>query len=266
MKPIQASILADLDTHKFYDFSQEELAIMQASHAGEKIHTELVKSILDKTGLNETYLKCPAIEPLNPHALSPYESFRPIHNNCSAKHAMMLAASKQLNFPLENYMDINHPLQKLILDKICELSKYENPPQTWDGCTLPVWGLPFENIANAFFKLYNDKKYAFLKQAYKNNPYIIGGRDTDGFRQDTFFMQLNFDLIVKTGAGGFLSIYNDKKNELLLIKMAQDNNKARFLLAAKLLNELDWIDYKADLNYYNQNNEPVGKFQVCKLF
>ncbi len=266
LKPIQASILADYDVHKFYNFSQEELAIMQASHAGEKIHTELVESILKKAGLDETYLKCPAIKPLNPDVLRPGEDCKAIHNNCSAKHAMMLAVSKQLNLPLENYTDINHPLQKLIYDKICDLSEYKTPPQTWDGCTLPVWGVPFNNIAKAFFKLYNNKKYDFLKEAYKKNPYIIGGRDIDGFRQDTFFMQLNCDLISKTGAGGFLSIYNNKTNEFLLIKMAQDNNKVRFLLASKLLNSLGWIDYEADYNYYNQNNESVGEYRVCELF
>lgn len=263
LKPIQASITADFNTKECFNFSDEEIAIMQASHAGEKIHTDLVLSILSKAGLDETYLKCPEIPPLNPDVLKNNAAPEKIHNNCSAKHAMMLAVSKQLEFPLDSYTNVNHPLQKLIYEKICKLSEYNNPPQAYDGCTLPVWGLPFKNIAKAFFKLYQDKKYEFLKTAYMKNPYIIGGTDNAGLRQDTLIMKLNPDLISKTGAGGFLSIYNNKTNEFLLIKMSQDNNKARLLLAASLLKQLGWIETNpADYNFYSENNEPVGIYRI----
>lgn len=274
LKPIQASIMADYNTAEFYGFSNAELAVMQASHAGETVHTELVLSILKKTGLNEKYLKCPAIFPLNPNILQPGENPKSMHNNCSAKHAMMLAVSKQLNFSLEDYTDVNHPLQKIILKKICELSEYcsqtsgdfscmlpEEPPRSFDGCTVPVWALPFQNIANAFLKLYTNEKYSFLKSAYKENPYIIGGCDASGYRQDTHIMMLNPELISKTGAGGFLSIYNDDKKEFLLIKMAQDNNKARFLFALNILEKLGWIQNNPlDYNFYDEAGRAVGKY------
>lgn len=263
LKPMQASIMADFNAKEYYNFSDEEIAIMQASHAGEKVHTDLVLSILKKAGLNEDFLKCPIIAPLNPDVLKNGDLPRKIHNNCSAKHSMVLAISKQLNFPLENYTDFNHPLQKLILDKICELSEFKNPPKTLDGCTLPVYGLPFLNIAKAYFKLYNDKKYEFLKKAYMKNSYIIGGRDSFGLRQDTHIMQLNPDLISKTGAGGFLSIYNNKTNEFLLIKMAQDNNKVRFILAVDILKKLNWIDKNpADYNFYTENGSCAGIYRT----
>ncbi len=263
LKPIQASIMADYSTQNYFQFSDEELAIMQASHSGEKIHTALIESILNKAGLNESYLQCPEISPLNPDVLKLGDKPKKIHNNCSGKHSMMLAASKQLDFPLDGYTNIHHPLQKLIKDKIIELSEFSNPPQTLDGCTVPVWALPFKNIALAFFKLYNDKKYNFLKTAYMKNPYTIGGTDASGYRQDTHIMQLNSDLISKTGAGGFLSVYNNKRNEFLLIKMAQDNNKIRLLLAMDILKQLGWIyDNPCDYNFYNENNNPVGVYRV----
>lgn len=263
LKPMQASIMADFNTKEYYNYSDEEIAIMQASHAGEKVHTDLVLSILEKAGLNKDYLKCPAIAPLSPDGLKNGDMPEKIHNNCSAKHSMMLAVSKQSGFLLENYTDFNHPLQKLILNKICELSQFENPPKTLDGCTLPVYGLPFLNIAKAFFKLYNDSKYEFLKKAYMENSYIIGGKDASGLRQDTHIMQLNPNLISKTGAGGFLSIYNNKTNEFLLIKMAQDNNKVRFLFTASILKQLNWIDKNpCDYNFYTENNIPAGVYRV----
>jgi len=260
LKPIQASIMADYNTKEYFNFTDEEIAIMQASHCGEKIHTDLVETILKKAGLNESYLKCPVIPPLNPDVPLPFGS---VHNNCSGKHSMMLSVSKQLGFPLDSYTNINHPLQKLILDKIIKLSEFNNPPKTLDGCTVPVWALPFKNIACAFFKLYNDKKYEFLKTAYMKEPYIIGGADNFGLRQDTHIMKLNPDLISKTGAGGFLSVYNNKLNEFLLIKMAQDNNKVRFLLVLDILKKMNWIsDNPLDYNFYNENNYPVGTYKI----
>lgn len=268
LKPIQASIMADYGTAKFYGFSDAEIAVMQASHAGEKVHTDLVLSILKWTGLSEEFLKCPAISPLCPNILKEGEAPRKVHNNCSGKHAMMLAVSKQIGFSLENYTDINHPVQRIVLDKISELAEIEpdKVPQSYDGCTLPIWALPFKNIAKAFFKLYTDREYSFLKAAYKKDPYIIGGKDAAGFRQDTHIMMLNPDLISKTGAGGFLSIYNDVKNEFLLIKMAQDNNKARFLFALKILEKLGWIkENPADYNFYDEEGRVVGEYVAGNL-
>ncbi len=263
LKPMQASIMADYNTKEYFNFTEPEIAIMQASHASEKIHTELVLSILKKIGLNQNYLKCPIIPPLNPDVLKIDETPERIHNNCSAKHAMMLAVSKQLNFSLNNYTDVEHPLQKLILQKICKLSQYNSPPYASDGCTLPVWGLPFLNIANAFFSLYCDEKYKFLKQAYMKNPYIIGGKDNSGYRQDTFIMKLNPDLISKTGAGGFLSVYNNKTEEFLLVKMAQDNNKIRLLFTGYILEKLKWIENNSlDYNFYNEKNDIAGRYKV----
>lgn len=269
LKPIQASIMADYATVKFYGFSEEEAAVMQASHAGEKVHTDLVLSILKWAGLSEDFLKCPAISPLCPNVLKEDETPRRVHNNCSGKHAMLLAVSRQIGFSLENYTDIKHPIQRIILDKISELSEIEpnKIPQSYDGCTLPIWALHFKHIAAAFFKLYTDKEYSFLKAAYRKNPYIIGGKDSLGFRQDTHIMMLNSDLIAKTGAGGFLSVYNDAKKEFLLVKMAQDNNKARFLFVMHLLEKLDWIsENPLDYNFYDENERAVGNFVPLSSF
>lgn len=278
LKPIQASIMADYGTAEYYNFSKSEIAIMQASHCGEKLHNALVLSILNKAGLNESKLLCPAIAALSPDAPVCEQNLSPVFNNCSGKHAMMLAVSKQLDFPVENYNNVNHPVQKLVFNKICSLSGYNNPPQTYDGCTLPVWALPFNAIAKAFFRLYNDTKYQFLKDAYCFDPYIIGGKDSVGFRQDTLIMKLNPNLISKTGAGGFLSIYNMLKKQFMIIKMAQDNNKVRFLFAAKLLEALGWLNPAGieildknlcknlfDYNFYDESGRIVGLYKVSEM-
>ena len=68
-------------------------------------------------------------------------------------------------------------------------------------------------------------------------------------------MKLNPNLISKTGAGGFLSIYNNETKEFLLIKMAQDNNKARIVLTLSILSKLGWIKNDTswpDFNFYDE--------------
>lgn len=270
LKPLQASVLAEFNTSEYFGFTPSELAVMQASHCGEKQHRELVLSILKKTGLDETYLKCPPDKPLSPFALAENEAVSAVCNNCSGKHAMMLALSKQLGYSLSDYFEPAHPLQKLILKQVEELSGFNNPPQTLDGCGVPVYALPLKSIAKAFFKLYNDEKYRFLRDAYCLDPYISGGRDVSGLRQDTHIMKLNPELISKTGAGGFLSIYNRAERRFLLVKMAQDNNFARNLLTMRILGLLGWINYSPDYNHYTENHSPAGVYRVpqnvCKMF
>ena len=73
MKPIPASIL-DEKIVDFFKFEEKELAVMQGSHSGEKIHVELVQSVLNKIGLNENALLCPVIPPLNSKVVIKYSS------------------------------------------------------------------------------------------------------------------------------------------------------------------------------------------------
>lgn len=282
LKPIQASIMAELKTAEFFNFTNSELAVMQASHSGETCHTSLVQSILKKIGLSEESLKCPPDKPLNPNVLSENQAPSGIHNNCSGKHSMMLAVSKQMGWDIEGYTDINHPVQKLIKAQVLKLSEIDNAPQTVDGCTVPVWALSLKSIAKCFYKLYNLEEYRFLKDAYCSDPYITGGTDVSGLRQDTLIMKLNPKLIAKTGAGGFLGVYNSSAKQFLLIKMAQDNNKARFLTVARLLTLLSWVPeppaqevpfppaYPPDYNFYDEKMAPAGRFEVsenlCKIF
>src|SRR6056297_1802225 len=56
-KPFQVLPLIFTGIAERYNFTEKELAIMAASHSGEFIHTEVIKNILNKIGLDETYLK-----------------------------------------------------------------------------------------------------------------------------------------------------------------------------------------------------------------
>lgn len=257
MKPIQASVLSD-EIVDYYNFKDEELALMQASHAGEEIHINFVKLILDKIGLTEENLLCPLIPPLNTKNVKTYSK---IHNNCSGKHSMMLAYCVYNNLEIKNYTDFNHPVQLKIKEKLLDYAKTNDYIVTKDGCTVPVYGLKISDMACAFLNYYKDTNNERLINAYKNNPYIIGGADDCGKRTDTKIMELNSDLISKVGAGGFIYVYNQKNKQILIVKMAQNNNKYREITVLEILYNLKWLKSRYyDKNIYTEANEAIGEY------
>ncbi len=83
--------------------------------AASRVHVEAVRSLLAKAGLDESYLACGAHWPVSEAATRELmrSGRRPqaIHNNCSGKHAGMLAAAVHLGFDPRGYERPDHPLQ-----------------------------------------------------------------------------------------------------------------------------------------------------------
>jgi L-asparaginase II len=79
----------------------------------------------------------------------------PNQNNCSGKHTAMLAYAKMLDLPLENYLDVGHPIQQDILASFAALSQVPvNEVQLGtDGCSAPNFAIPLYNAALAMARL-----------------------------------------------------------------------------------------------------------------
>ena len=96
VKAMQAIPLVESGAADAFGLGDGELAVACASHSGDGVHLEAVRSLLAKAGLDESYLACGAHWPMSDEASR--ELIRagrrptPIHNNCSGKHAGMLAA------------------------------------------------------------------------------------------------------------------------------------------------------------------------------
>ncbi|MFC1728691.1 asparaginase, partial [candidate division KSB1 bacterium] len=78
-----------------FGFTTEEIAVMCSSHTGQPDHVACVLSVLDKTGFNPGNLKCgihpPLYAPEAERILREGKEYGTVHNNCSGKHAGMLA-------------------------------------------------------------------------------------------------------------------------------------------------------------------------------
>lgn len=152
-KPFQALPFVERGGVEHFNFTLRELAIACASHEGSDLHVETVREMQRKVGIEESHLQCgshypgdvPAFKSLILHDRLP----TPIRNNCSGKHTAMLAHAKMRGLPLENYLDINHPIQQDILASFAEmcLIPSEQVILGTDGCSAPNFAVPLYNAA-----------------------------------------------------------------------------------------------------------------------
>jgi len=152
-KPFQALPFVERGGVEQFNFTPRELAIACASHEGSDMHVETVKGMQKKIDIEESHLQCGAHMPSD---VSAFKSLilnagmpTPIRNNCSGKHTAMLAHAKMRGLPLENYLDINHPIQQDILASFSDMCMIpsEKVVLGMDGCSAPNFAIPLYNAA-----------------------------------------------------------------------------------------------------------------------
>ena len=79
-------------------------------------------------------------------------------------------------------------------------------------------------------------------------------------------MRLNSALLSKVGAGGFIYVFNLKTKQILIVKMAQNNNPEREILTLEILYKLKWLDKRHyDQIVYTESHMPIGKYVVSGI-
>ena len=246
MKPLQAAPLIDLNLHTKNNLTEQEIALCCASHAGDIEHQKTVLSILKKAGLDDSYLLCKPHEPLSikerDRLIKNNLKYSSLHHNCSGKHASMLSICREKGFPTENYKDFENPLSDFILKRVCELCgvKKDEVIISKDGCGLPVIATTLEELGFGFLNLFTNPKYEIIKNAFINNPFLIGGTkrlDTDIISADTDNI-----LVAKVGACGLCVVVNTKKEECIVVKIADSNMEARAIATIEALKQLKWTN------------------------
>ncbi|MCX6186039.1 MAG: asparaginase [Bacteroidetes bacterium] len=174
MKLIQVMPLLELGGQEKFDFTLEEIAVMCGSHNAEPEHLSVVNSILQKIGLDKENLKCGPQYPTSKRdadeLIRKSEKPHHIHNNCSGKHAGMLALCQLLGVDVEDYLNAQHPIQTLILQYVEEMYEYpkEKMIAALDGCSAPIYSIPVYNQALAFKNLVNTESYPPKRKATCN--------------------------------------------------------------------------------------------------
>jgi L-asparaginase II len=158
-KPFQALPFVERGGVEYFKFTPRELSLSCASHEGSDMHVQAVLALQNKVGIEEEYLQCGTHMPGDVAELKSLiihdKQPRTNHNNCSGKHTAMLAHAKMRELPLENYLDINHPIQQDILATFAEmcLLTVNQVELGIDGCSAPNFAVPLYNAAYAFARL-----------------------------------------------------------------------------------------------------------------
>ncbi len=205
MKPLQAAVSYEASGD---DLTDDDLAIMCGSHNGEPEHLAAVDAVLDRAGLTEIDLLCPAAWPLDVDAAATGDGVkRRISHNCSGKHAGKLLACARRGWDKSSYLLPDHPLQERITAAVCSIIGVTRVELGTDGCGAPVHGLTLEGMAVLYARLVTGERLGSLADAVQGcfaamsaRPYLVGGRK----REDTAIMQASRDVVVKAGAEGLL--------------------------------------------------------------
>jgi L-asparaginase II len=188
-KPFIAAAVVASGAAARYGFDDKEVAVIAASHGGEPGHVNAVRRILTKIGLGPSDLRCgshaPSYAPAAAALAAAGEAPSALHNNCSGKHAGILAMCVRLGFDLDSYLEPEHPAQRLILEFCARLSDEdsENLPVGIDGCGIPVYATSLRRSARAFARFATLEAIAEpdaealgrVRSAMQSEPWYVAG-------------------------------------------------------------------------------------------
>ena len=226
-------------------WGDDEIALACASHGGEPEHVAIADKMLSSIGLEEGDLACGPHEPLTARGSRLLRECggRPtrLHNNCSGKHAAMLAFAKQLGAPTTGYEQAGHPVQQRIrraIDEWCGVTASQ-VRESVDGCGAVVFGLPLYNMALSYARLAascNSGPASRIVGAMLRSPFLVGGTD----RFDTVLMEASEGRIVcKIGAEGVHTIGLLERNIGIAVKVEDGSPRAQYPAVIAVLEHLD---------------------------
>jgi L-asparaginase II len=193
-------------------FGDEELALACASHSGEPEHVAGVTRMLAKAELDASALRCGAHWPMaQPALVALARTGEPsaLHNNCSGKHAGFLCVACAKGIDHADYWRPQHPVQREVRAVLEDMTgtTLSDDRCAIDGCSVPTWAIPLQNLAHAFAKFGTGislaperaRAAARLRAACAQKPWYVAGTG----RFCTEIMQLfGAQVFVKTGAEG----------------------------------------------------------------
>ncbi len=232
LKPFQALATTSTGVLERYDLTDKDLAIICSSHQGTLEQARQVFNVLWHADVDPSALQCP----------TPTGKQSRLEHNCSGKHAGMLAASQQRNWPLNSYLQQNHPVQQLILAKVAEMLRM--PAREFigahDDCGAPTYFLQIGQMAQLYAHLSSGQNLDLERviRAMTYYPNMVCGEGTF----DTELMRLSEgELVSKGGAEGIQCIGRIGQGMGCAIKVLDGSKRAKYAVAIQVLKQMAWI-------------------------
>ncbi|HXF53452.1 MAG TPA: asparaginase [Hyphomicrobiaceae bacterium] len=246
IKPLQCLPLIETGAADRFGFGPAEIALACASHAGTEQHVALAAAMLARAGLDVDALACGAHPPAE--ASADRELFRAgrrptaLHNNCSGKHAGMLATAVHCGEPPGGYWQPEHPVQVRIRRILEGLLGRElgGSVLAVDGCSAPNWAMSVRDLARAFAQFATGEGAAAphrvaaerIMSACWQAPELVAGEG----RLDTEMMRrLPEEVLMKTGAEGVYCAALPKLRLGIALKIDDGAKRAAEALVAHLI-------------------------------
>lgn len=277
-KPFQALPLVEDGVVDALGLTDEELAVCCASHEGESAHVAAARSILARAGAGEDDLRCGPHAPFSAAAARALiEDGRApgrIHNNCSGKHAGMLALARHRGWPLADYHRADHPVQRRMLD---EVARWTGLPaggvaRGVDGCGIPCFAVPLRAMAASFARFARaaaqGEPAGRVVAAMTGHPFMVAGTD----RACTRVMERTGPrAFVKLGAEGVYGGGLPDEGIGFAIKVADGSRRAVEAALVRVLDGLrvlDDADREALVEFgapevHNTRGEVVGRIRAA---
>jgi L-asparaginase II len=228
------------------DWGDDELVLACASHGGEPEHVAIASRMLATIGLDEGDLACGPSDPLSRRGLQLLREsggqVTRLHNNCSGKHAAMLARALHCGWPTHDYQAASHPVQREALAQAAHWTRTpaERIAVGIDGCGVSVFGVPLHGMALAYAQLADQARRgegaaARIVRSIAARPFLIGGTD----RFDTVLaMETGGTLIAKVGAEGVHCVAIPERGWGVAIKVEDGALRAQHVAVVAALQQL----------------------------
>jgi L-asparaginase II len=277
-KPFQALTLVRDGVLDRFGLTIEDLALCCGSHSGEPRHLEVATGILRKIGVDAEALACGAQLPMHSQtrrelAEAGLEPVR-LHNNCSGKHAGMLALARAHGWETAGYQRQEHPVQQRILSEIARWAAvpFEAIGLGVDGCGAVCFALQLRQMAHGYARLAaaaraGDREATYAVGAMTSYPEMVAG---EGRLCTDLMEQTAGRLFAKVGAEGLYCVGVPGAELGVVIKIEDGASRAVGPAILSVLRQLDliseddlgalWSHAYPDL--FNSNGELVGQVRA----
>lgn len=246
-KPFQVMPFLESGGFDELRWGDDQLALACASHGGEPEHVALAQAMLADVGLEEGDLACGPHEPISARGLKLLREsgarLSRLHNNCSGKHAAMLARAHTAGWPTYGYERRDHPVQRCCLQASAKWAGLDEGAigQAVDGCGVVAFSLPLDGMARAWSRLGRAMRdgepvASRIVHAMATRPFLIGG--TDRF-DSALVEETDGRIVAKIGAEGVHCVAVPEQGVGIAVKVDDGASRAQFPAVLRILQLLD---------------------------